>query len=163
MPEVGLLVMLFGAGVLCLVAEIFIPSQGILSVVGLGFLVAGIVKTYELVGETAGIVSICGSLVFVPSLAFVAVKVWHRTPLGRLISPPNPVLTVEDSGVPVKELSELVGKTGRSVSPLRPVGICEFGGKRVSCVVRFGMLDSGTQVEGVGISGSNLTVIEKKV
>ena len=162
MPELGILIMFFAVGVLMLVAEIFIPSHGVLSLVGLGFLIAAVVETFSYGGREAGTIAVLACLVFVPTLALIAVKYWHRTPIGRRIAPPSPTLTTDDTSIPVEELSRLVGRTGRSETPLRPVGICEFNGKRVSCVTEFGMVEAGVIVEAVGISGANLAVQEKK-
>lgn len=162
MPEWGILILFFAVGVAMLVAEIFIPSHGVLSVVGLGFLIAAVVKTFSYGGREAGIIAVFACLIFVPAFAFVAIKFWHRTPIGRRIAPPNPTLTADDTSIPVEELGRLVGQTGRCETPLRPVGICEFNGKRVSCITEFGMIEAGVTVEAVGISGANLAVQEKK-
>lgn len=162
MSEVAILAVLYAVGVLVLVGEIFIPSHGVLSLAGIGFLVAAVVKTFDYAGREAGIIAVFACLVFVPVFAFVAIKYWHRTPIGRRIAPPNPVLTIKDTGVPVEELGKLVGQVGRSVSTLRPVGICEFDGRRVSCVAEFGMVEADVTVEGTGIKGSNLVVVERK-
>ncbi len=163
MGDVLILALLFGAGALLLVMEIFIPSHGILTVVGLGLLVAGIVQTFQLVGREAGIVSVFACLVLVPAFSMLAIKYWHRTPMGKRIAPPNPILTTADTSVPIEQINALIGKSGRSLSPLRPVGICEFDGARVSCVAQFGMIEAGVTVEGVGVTGTNLAVVEKKV
>ena len=163
MSDVLSIALLFGVGVIMLVAEVFIPSHGILTVVGLGFLIAGIVKTFGYGGRDAGIITVFACMIFVPAFAVVAVKYWHRTPFGRRIAPPNPTLTSADTSVPIDEINSLIGKTGRAISPLRPVGICEFNGRRVSCVAQFGLIDAGAIVEGVGMSGTNLAVAEKKV
>lgn len=163
MSDVAILVLLYGLGVLILVAEVFIPSHGILTVVGLGLLVAGVVQTFSYAGRDAGIIAIFACLVFVPAFAILAIKYWHRTPIGKRIAPPNPTLTAADTSVPIEEINSLIGKTGRTVSPLRPVGICDFNGRRVSCVAQFGMVEAGVAIEGVGLSGTNLAVVEKKV
>ena len=162
MSDVLILVLLYGLGVLILVAEIFIPSHGILTVVGLGLLIAGIVQTFSYAGRDAGIIAVFACLVFVPAFAILAIKYWHRTPIGKRIAPPNPTLTAADTSVPIEEINSLIGRTGRTVSPLRPVGICDFNGRRVSCVAQFGMVEAGVTVEGVGLSGTNLAVVEKK-
>lgn len=163
MPDVGVLILLFVLGAIALTAEIFIPSQGVLTLAGLGFLIAGIVRTFQDVGHGAGTAAVFACLVFVPTLAFVSVKYWRRTRIGRMIAPPNPILTSADTSVPVEEINAMIGQTGNSLSPLRPVGICEFNGRRVSCIARFGMIESGVIVEGVGMTGANLSVVEKKV
>ncbi len=162
MSELTVLIVLYLVGMLILLAEIFIPSHGILSIAGIGFLVVAIVKTFQYGGQNAGVIAILACMVILPALAFVAIKYWHQTPIGKLISPPNPQLTVDDIGVPVEELQQLIGKTGRSVSALRPVGICDFNGKRVSCIVESGMVEAGVSVQGIGMSGADLTVMEKK-
>ncbi len=163
MSEVGILITLYLIGTLILVAEIFIPSHGILTIAGVGFLAVAVGKTFSYGGREAGVVAVLACMVFLPTFAFLAIKYWHLTPVGRRIAPPNPVLTAADTGVPVRELNKLIGQVGRTVSPLRPVGISEFNGRRVSCVTEFGMVEVGVTVEGTGVKGSNLIVVEKKV
>ena len=162
MLDMAILLLLYGVGILMLVAEIFIPSHGVLSVSGLGFLIAAVVKTFMYGGREAGVVAILACLVLLPLFAFVAIKYWRLTPIGRRIAPPNPVLTASDTSIPGEELSRLIGQTGRSATPLRPVGICEFNGRRISCIAEFGIIDAGTTVQGIRIAGSNLAVEEKK-
>jgi len=162
MSEVGIIALLFGAGALVLVAELFIPSHGMLTFVGVALLIAGIVQTFRFGGEKAGAISVLACLVVLPVFAVAAVKVWPRTWVGRRIAPPNPVLTPRDTSVPVEEISRFIGQTGRSLSTLRPVGICEFNGRRVSCVAEFGMLDAGVAVEGLRVVGGQLAVQERK-
>jgi len=161
-PDVVILVILFSVGALALVAEIFIPSHGILTIMGLGFLVAGVVKTFDYAGRDAGIVSVVACGVAVPTFGYLAVKYWPQTAIGKLIAPPNPVLSSADTSVPVEQINALIGANGQAVTVLRPVGICEFDGRRISCVARFGMIEAGAEVEGVGMTGTNLSVIEKK-
>ncbi len=162
MSDVAILITLYVIGALILVAEIFIPSHGILTLAGVGFLVAAVTKTFSYGGREAGIVAVLTCMVLLPIFAFLAIKYWHLTPVGRRIAPPNPVLTAADTGVPVEELTKLIGQVGRTVSPHRPVGISEFNGRRVSCVVELEMVEAGVTVEGTGIKGSNLIVVEKK-
>jgi len=162
MSEIAVIVVLFGAGILVLLAELFLPSHGVLTVVGVGLLTAGIVQTFRIGGEKAGTLAVLGCLVALPVFAVATVKFWPRTWVGRRIAPPNPVATLRDTSVPVEELSRYLGKTGRAVSPLRPVGICEFDGRRVSCIAEFGMLDAGAVVEGLRLVGGQLAVQEKK-
>lgn len=160
MTGIGLIIILFAIGVLILLLEIFIPSHGVLCIAGLSFLVAGIVKTFDYGGREAGMIAVMACLIFLPTFAFFAIKYWKYTPIGKRIAPPNPQLTLEDTSIPVEELQSFVGQTGVSKTPLRPVGICEFNGKRVSCVAEFGMIDTGTTVEGLQRKGANLTVRE---
>ena len=162
MPEIGILILLYALGILVLVAEIFIPSSGVLCVTGMGLLVWAVARTFQIAGREAGVLAVLTCLVVLPIFAYVAIKYWHRTPIGKRIAPPNPVLTTADTSIPVEELGALIGQTGRCLSPLRPVGICEFQGRRISCLAEFGMIDAGTAVVGTRIAGANLAVIERK-
>ncbi|MEK6797407.1 MAG: hypothetical protein AABZ12_00420 [Planctomycetota bacterium] len=161
MSEPMLILVLFGVGVLTLVAELFLPSHAVLTIAGLTFLIAGIVQTYQHYGNKAGTLAVLACMVALPIFAVVAVKVWPRTWIGRRIAPPNPVLTSRDTSVPVGELAHFVGQAGRATSTLRPVGVCEFDGRRISCVAEFGMIDAGKMVVAVGVLGANLAVREK--
>lgn len=162
MSEIGVITLLYVVAVLILVAEIFIPSHGVLSVAGVGFLLAAVVKTFLVGGRDAGLISVLACFIFLPLFAYVSIRIWPKTPLGKLIAPPNPVLTSADSGVPIEELTRLIGQTGRAVTQLRPVGICDFGGRRVSCMAEFGVLEAGTPVVASGYSGGTLTVVESR-
>jgi len=162
MSEVAVIALLFGAGALILIAELFIPSHGVLTIMGIALLVAGVVQTFRYGGEKAGAVSVLVCLVVLPVFAVLAVKFWPRTWVGKRIAPPNPVVNARDSSVPVEEISRYIGQTGRSLSTLRPVGICEFNGRRVPCVAEFGMLDAGVAVVGLRVVGGQLAVQERK-
>lgn len=157
-----IIAVLFGAGALVLIAELFIPSHGLLTVVGLGLLTAGVVQTFRYGGEKAGAISILACLVVLPAFAVTAIKIWPKTWVGKRIAPPNPVATLRDTSVPIEEISRYIGRTGKAISPLRPVGVCEFDGRRVTCVAEFGMLETGAVVEGVRVIGAQLAVQERK-
>ena len=162
MTEIWIIILLYVVALVLLTADIFLPTHGILTVAGVGFLVAAVVRTFQYGGQDAGVVSVIGCLVFLPAFAYVAVRYWHRTPIGRRISPPNPTLTAQDMGVPLEEMTRLVGATGRAISPLRPVGICDFNGRRVSCIVEHGSSDSGAAVRVRGLSGGIPMVVEQR-
>lgn len=158
MSSALLIFLLFSAGVLILVAELFVPSHGILTVVALGFLIGGVVETFRYAGERAGAIAVISCMIGLPAFAAGAIKIWPKTWVGRRIAPPNRKLTSRDTSVPVAELSRLVGSAGKAISPLRPVGICEFEGRRVSCIAEYGMIEAGAVVQAVRVSGANLAV-----
>jgi len=161
MSELAVIALLFLAGTVILILEIFIPSYGVLSVVGVGFLIAAIVKTFAYGGQNAGVLAIIACGIFLPAFAYVSVKYWRLTPIGRRIVPANPVLTEADIAS-ITKLNALVGQTGKTISPLRPVGICTFEGKRISCVAEVGAVDAGVDVVAMGIKSGNLTVRQRE-
>jgi len=56
------------------------------------------------------------------------------------------------------QLSRLLGRAGRAVTTMRPVGICDFDGHRVECVVESGYVESDRQVTVIRLEGTQLTV-----
>lgn len=158
MSEVGVIALLFAAGVLLLLGDVFLPSHGILSVSALGLLIWAIARTFQYGGTNAGLVSLLACAVFLPTFVYGAIRIWPNTPIGRRIAPPNPVVTAYDTSIPTAELEALLGRTGRAVSQLRPVGICEFDGQRISCVSEFGIIEAETPVLAVRLAGGNLAV-----
>lgn len=157
MEQIGTIVVLYLVGTGILVAEIFIPSHGILTIAGLGVYGAAVYMTYQ-ADQTAGHIAVLASLIFLPTLGFLSIKYWHRTPMGKRISPPNRVVTAEDTGNWEARLSPFVGKVGRSLSTLRPVGTCEFDGERLECISEMGVIDRDRAVKATAVRGRNLAV-----
>jgi membrane-bound serine protease (ClpP class) len=140
-----------------LVLEIFLPSHGIFATLGLGSLAGGIYMAFQH-GQATGAVSVVVAIIVVPSIFFMGIRVFRRTAIGRRVVPPNPILTAADVGVDVSSIEPLVGQTGRTISPLRPVGYAEFSGRRVQCVAESGIIEAGVEIRGVGILGGSLSV-----
>lgn len=155
-PILSVLV-LYLVGLVFLVAEIFLPSHGLLTIGAVVFLLWALTQTFRL-SETAGYTSLLLLAVIVPTIVVFAVRNWHRTPFGRRIAPPNPVLTREDVGARQDLLQPYVGRVGTSVTPLRPVGECRFGDDKVECVAESGMIPRGSAVKAVGIVNMSLVV-----
>ena len=147
---------LYVVGMGLLIAELFLPAHGVIGLAGLGLLGLGIYETY-LLNTTAGTVGLVAALILLPIGLYISVKTWHRTPIGRRISPPNPILTEKDR-MPVEDLRQFIGKVGRTVTLCRPVGMCLFEGRRVECSSEQGMLEAGVDVKAIGLVDRTLSV-----
>src|SRR5690606_17542239 len=118
--------------------DIVVPSQGILLILGLGLFGYGLFESFQ-ISVTAGVVNAVILLFALPAGFFLGIRYWHRSPIGRRISPPNPTLTAEDR-LPISDLELLLGSKGKAMTSLRPVGICEFNGKRLECKAEYGVI-----------------------
>src|SRR5262245_9594904 len=127
---------LYAVGLVLLLGDFFLPSHGVLTLASLGLLGYALYLTFEQ-SEKVGFLSLVGLVFVVPAMLVFAVKTWHRTPIGRRISPPNPVLGEADR-LPIEDLRSVLGTSGRSLTPLRPVGVCEFENRRVECAAESG-------------------------
>lgn len=56
------------------------------------------------------------------------------------------------------ELDKLPGRTGRVLTPMRPVGMCEFEGRRVECIAESGYVQKDRTVEVIRVEGTQVTV-----
>src|SRR5438094_4117488 len=123
-------------GLLLLVAELFIPSSGILFVLALCGLIGGVVMTFLYSGDHyLGWFTLLGVFIVVPVLGRIMFAVWPRTAVGKrlLLAGPEEDATVASMPVNV-ELEQLRGKVGRAISALRPAGVVDFEGKRIDTI-----------------------------
>lgn len=158
-----MVILLFVIGIVVLIAEIFLPSFGILTVAGLAFLLTAIYKAYG-VSAAWGHGSVITTMVVLPTLAIVAVRTFHRTPWGKRMAPANPIARSEEFAPQHEELKRYVGRAGKTLTSLRPVGTCLVDGDRVNSVAESGLIEANIEVEVVGIRGRELAVrIRKKM
>jgi len=148
--------LLYLVGCTLLIVELFLPAHGLLGLIGLGMLGYGLYQTY-MQSELVGLISMVILAILLPTGLVFSVKNWYRTPVGRRISPPNPKLTAEDR-MPVEQLKSMIGSKGKSLTLLRPVGTCEFDGKRVECTAEYGMIEKNMEVEAVRLVDRTVSV-----
>ena len=156
MPDWLGIALLYLVGSAILISELFLPAHGMMGLVGLGVLLYAVYQTFT-INEVAGLAGLVALAVMLPAGLIIAVRNWHRMPIGRRIAPPNPKLTDRDR-MPVKEFERLVGRVGRSVTLLRPVGTCVFDGRRVECTAEHGIIEKDVAVEAVRLVDRTLSV-----
>ncbi|RJQ08465.1 MAG: hypothetical protein C4558_08035 [Dehalococcoidia bacterium] len=145
MDHVTITILFLIAALAVFFAEIFVPSGGILFVVGMCFLAMFVMRMFSY-SQAWGYAALVGSLIGVPGGAIFIVRNLDRLPFGRKLIPPNPDAPSGEAAAAHPELAALVGRTGRTLTPLRPVGTCEFDGRRVQCVAETGSIESGHAV-----------------
>jgi membrane-bound ClpP family serine protease len=150
-------IFLYVACAILIVAEVFIPSGGILGVCSLTCLVGGVVIFFSY-SATAGWIGVVVAVVMIPVLLVIAYKIFPKTRFGKSVTLTPPQRDRGDAIADSPELSKLLGEVGRVLTPLRPVGVCEFGGRRVECVAESGYVDKGKIVKVIGVQGAQPTV-----
>jgi len=156
MPDWLGIVLLYLICTAILVAEIFIPSHGVLSLVAFGILGFAVYETF-LISGVLGLISLSALVILIPTSVLFVVKTWHRTPIGKRICPPNPQLGEKDR-MPVENLKAVIGQRGRTVTLLRPVGTCDFQGRRLECKAEQGVIQKDVEVEAIGLTDRTLVV-----
>ncbi len=134
-----------------LLAEVFVPSAGLLGVLGLGCLLAAVIVCFFANRWLGAGVSI-GLLVISPFAINGALRIWQRTPIGKKM-----ILTQTTENNP--QPTVLVGSSGVALTELRPMGECEFGDTRLDAQSEMGqVIPAGAKVKVISVSSGVATV-----
>lgn len=158
MSTLALAIVLQLAGVLVVIAEIIIPSGGIISVVALGLFGYSLYMVFTELSAATGMVFLALDVVTIPILILTGLKMLARSPatLKTQLS--------RNSGVvsQAKELAGYLGHEGTAVSDLRPAGVAEIDGRRVDVVSRGDFIERGSAVVVSAVTGNQIIVRKKE-
>jgi membrane-bound serine protease (ClpP class) len=150
-------VFLYFACAVLIIAEVFVPSGGLISICAFACLIGGMLIFFNH-SAIAGWVGIGTAVVMIPSVLIVAYKIFPRTRFGKSVTLAPPQRERGDAISDTSELKELLGTVGVVLTPLRPVGACDFSGRRVECVAEGGYVDRDKKVKVIRVQGTQLTV-----
>jgi len=109
------ILLLMVVGLALLLLEVFVPSGGVLGLLAVVALGAGVVTAFVEQGATVGMGVLAGTLLAVPAVLMLAFRWFPSTPLGRRVLPPPPSA---DDVLPDRSLRQrlrgLVGRRGRA-------------------------------------------------
>lgn len=152
--------LLIALGLVLLVAELFLPTHGILFALGVAAIIVGVALSFSFGDTSTGLLTLLGVFVVGPAVLGFAFHVWRQSPMARRMILPGG--TADDATVatmPVNlELESLRGRYGRAVSPLRPAGVVDFDGRRIDCVAEGMLVDPGTWVRCVDVKAGRVVV-----
>ncbi len=150
-------VFLYLACAALIVAEVFVPSGGLISICAMACLIGGVAIFFHY-STIAGIVGVGVALVMIPSVLIIAYKIFPKTRFGKSVTLTPPKRQQGDAVPDTPELKDMLGAVGVVISPLRPVGMCDFSGQRIECVAESGYVDKGKKVEVIRVQSTQLTV-----
>jgi len=96
--------------------------------------------------------------IMIPAVLILAYKIFPKTRFGKSVTLTPSVRKVGDAIPDTEKLQELLGAVGVVLTPLRPVGMCDFQGRRVECVAESGYVDKGKKVKVIRAQSTQLTV-----
>lgn len=150
-------VFLYFASAALLLAEVFVPSGGLLSVCAFACVAGGILIFFKH-SVAIGWIGIGIAILMLPTVLTIAYKVFPRTRFGKSITLSPPERELGDAIADTDELKNLLGAVGTVITPLRPVGTCDFSGQRVECVAESGYVKKRRKVKVIRVQGTQLTV-----
>src|SRR5690606_26239251 len=134
MEPLILILVLVVVGLVLLVGDLFLPSAGIMSVVGIGLLLTAVIVCFT-IDRWLGLGVLFAAVISSPFIGMVVVRAWQRTPIGRK-------MILSHAEAPPARQVVRVGEVGRCLSALRPMGECAFntelGEVVIECRSEFG-------------------------
>jgi membrane-bound serine protease (ClpP class) len=143
--------LLVAATVLCFL-ELFVPSMGIITTLGLLCVVGSCWSAFT-VGANTGWLFVALNVVGVILGFGLAFKYMPRSPMALRSS------KVEEGGYePVEAVGDLVGKTGVAFTILRPGGTALIEGRKIDVVASGGYIEKDARIKVIAIEGTKVTV-----
>jgi membrane-bound ClpP family serine protease len=154
-------VVLLLVGIGLIVAEFFIPGFGICGTLGIVCLVVDIFLTARTLTE--GLIMFVGIVAVLTAITAIFIRL---TAKGKVLK--GMILKADTSGAlgynSSDDFSGLVGRSGLSLTTLRPVGEVELDdGKRLDVVTQGEWVSKGSTVEIIAAEGNRIVVKSVKI
>lgn len=144
------------AGIMVIIAEIILPSGGLLALLALGLLGYSLHLVFNTISTAAGFMFVIADIIMLPVLVFVGIKLLAKSPvtLRKKLSSSNGVISQPP------ELENYLGHKGTSITNLRPSGVALINNKRVDVVSRGEYIDKNSAIVVSSVTGNQIIVSE---
>jgi len=106
---------------------------------------------FTTVSVTAGFVFVFIDILFLPILVIVGIKLLAASPVTLRT-------TLKSKEEDSNEYKTLIGKEGKTVTDLYPVGIALIENSRIDVISRGDYIEKGTRVKVVSVNGNKIMV-----
>lgn len=149
---------LAAVGLALMFGEFAFPTGGIFLVGALTLFAAavGVVLYYgSRIEATVAVVAFCAG---VPAFGWGLVQAWKTLAIRRGLDPDAAGGSITQALPELSELDQLKGQTGKTVTPMRPAGTVQFGGRRIDALTEGMMIDPGVWVRCVDVKAGRVIV-----
>lgn len=154
--SVGLVILLTIIGLALIVAEVIFVSMGLIGILAGGTLLTAIFFAFQ-VSTGFGIGVALTEAIAAPIVLMYSFKLLPKTGIGKRLILSGPA-TDGSSAAANESLGALVGKSGVTMSDLRPAGYARIDGQKVDVVTRGEMLEKGCAIVVHEVSGNRVVV-----
>ncbi len=148
-------IILFAVGVLLLIVEVCSPGFGVAGVLGIVCLVADIFIAAETVAQGLMMTGIVAVIVVILAVISIVLVSKGKLPASLMLKTAANKALGYTGGA---DNSAYLGKTGTTVTELRPAGAMDMDGRKLDVVSRGEFIESGTAVEVIEVSGNRIVV-----
>ncbi len=158
--------LLFGAAVVLLFIELFVPSGGLLGILCGVAAISSIVAFFKY--DTSWGIGVSLAYVILTPITLVFVfKLWLNSPVGKAMVLGENVTAGDEESVArseqdrrerLAELQQLIGAEGVTETALRPVGTVRINGQRTDGMAETGVIEANTPVVVTDIYDNQIKV-----
>ncbi len=143
-------------GVIVIIAEIILPSGGILSIIAISVLGFSLFKAFSISSNIGMIFSVV-DIIMIPLLVLLGLKLLAKSPvtLRKTLAKKDGVVSQKDS------MDKLLNESGVAVTDLRPAGSIRIHDKKIDAVTQGEYIAKDTLVHVVKVTGNQIIVKEK--
>jgi membrane-bound ClpP family serine protease len=146
------------AGIGIIIAEIIIPSGGIIAILAVGMFAYSLYMVFTGISFAAGMIFLIIDLITIPVLIILGLKFIARSPvtLRETLSREQGVTSQSE------DMDQFLGLEGTALTDLRPAGMALLSDRRTDVVTRGEYLEKGTPIIVIKITGNQI-VVKKQV
>ena len=148
--------------------EIFVPSGGLLALMG-ALAVIGSLVAFFMHDVNTGLIALGMYIIFGPVIAWVAFRMWAASPLAKRMILGGVVEEDSDEAMQASRaqqearlapLQTYLGKKGKTITILRPVGVVRIDGERIDALAESGSIEANTHIEVITVYDNQVKVRE---
>lgn len=145
------------AGIGIIIAEIIIPSGGILSILAVGIFAYSLYMVFSNISIFAGMVFLTVDIITIPILIIMGLKFIAHSPvtLRETLSREGGVTSQAE------DMDQYLGLEGIALTDLRPAGMALLNDMRTDVVTRGEYLNKGTSIIVIKITVNQIVVKEQ--
>ena len=155
-----LAVLLLGAGLLLIVAELLFPSFGVLGVLAALCIVGAIVAAFA-ESSDLGVNVLIATALLVPAMIVIGFRLLPHSPFAKHLVARG--FTFADGAAVDRRDAALLGTEGTVESFLRPIGTARFGDRRVDVMSRGEPIEAGVRVRVIEVEGNRVVVTRAEI
>jgi membrane-bound ClpP family serine protease len=141
-------------GVFVLIAEIIIPSGGILGIITVSLMGYSLYLVFTTISTFVGMVFVIADIIMFPVVLFAGIKLLAKSPATLKTS----LSKANGFSSQAEELVEFMGLMGTVTTDLRPAGTAVINNRRVDVVSRGEYLEKGTEIIVLEVEGNRVVV-----
>jgi len=151
--------MLLVIGLALVIAEIFVPSGGVIGFLSFSSIAAAVVLAFYNKGLLAGVIFLVIACGAVPIALAAAFRLLPDTPMGKRLLPTIPTAEeVLPDNEERRRLRQLLGRVGKVKSKMLPSGAVQIDGQMIDAVSEGMPLEPGQTVRVLEVRGNMVVV-----